>query len=268
MRGRLVFAGAFRRRGVDLATGDHGRCAGDCRRANPCAEIRVVARAGTSRRKRGDFSRCDRLRRWWRGAADSPIDAAEHVAAFVVMLAGAALVGAGANLLAAEAIRSADAGSTRCRGRGAAKQRVGAAGIFRAGVAGAAAQRFIGIGAVADAVVAAFAFAAILVGPAGLTRLRSAFAGWIASGHWRHADAGIARILANAAAEVRSTVTGGLAADKAWAADPWPGWVFTGADTAHAASDAAAVIFFTAYVARRDAKRRSLAANRRIRAEA
>jgi hypothetical protein len=184
------------------------------------------------------------------------------------MLAGAALVGAGADRLAAEAIRRADARSAWRGRRRAAEKRVGAARIFRAGVAGAAAQRFIRIGAVADTIVAALAFAAILIGLAGLTGLGGAFAGWIASGHWRHADAGIARILANAAAEVRSTVTGGLAADKAWAAEPWLGWVFTGADAAHAASDAAAVIFFAACVTRCDTERWRLAADRRIRANA
>ena len=270
MRRDLALVGAFSGLRVELASGDHGRCTSSGGHADPCAEIRSAIGTRTGRRKRrdGGVGWLHWLGRWWRGAANAAIDTAKHVAAFVVMLAGAALVGAGANRLAAKAIRRADARSAwRCCRR-ATEEGVSAAGIFRAGVAGAAAQRFSRIGAVADTIGAAFALAAVLIGLAGLPRFRGAFAGRIASSHWRHADARIAGILTNAAAEVRTTVTGSGAADKARATIPWPGWIFTSADTAHAASDAAAVIFFAAYVTRCDAERWRLAADRRIRANA
>src|SRR4051812_17541945 len=51
---RLALACAFRGRGVDLATGNHGRRAGDGRRADPCAEIRSTIGTRTGRRKRRD----------------------------------------------------------------------------------------------------------------------------------------------------------------------------------------------------------------------
>ena len=270
MRRDLALVGAFSGLRVELASGNHGRRTSSGSYADPCAEIRSTIGTRTGRRERGHGCRWRRWLGWWRrGAANAAVDAAKHVAAFVVMLAGAALVGTGANWFAAKAIRRADARSTWSRGRGAAEECIGPAGIFRASVAGAAAQRFIRIGAVADTIVAAFAFAAILIGLAGLAGLRGTIPGRVAgSDRWRHADSGIAGILANAAAEVGAAITGCGAADKAWATIPWPGWIFAGADTAHAASDAAAVIFFTACVARSDAERWRLAADRRIRANA